>query len=114
MSVYFRVHDNKGNSDVSAGKLYDKYLALADPSDLDSNDVIYKMTLAEWASIGCFTPAAVYFRVHPDKSNRDLNAGRLYDDEFSPVAPGDVPLRGDILLLPATEDEFQVVQDFRP
>lgn len=112
MAIYFRVHEDKHSTDPYAGHLYDKYFGPADPGDLDPSDVIYKMTPAQWEQISRFRPSAVYFLVHPDKSNRDLREGILYDDEFTPVTLADIP-QGDILLLPATQDEFQVVQDWR-
>lgn len=112
MPIYFRVHEDKHSTDPYTGHLYDKHFNPVEPGDLDASDVIYKMTPPQWEQISKFRPSAVYFLVHPDKSNRDLAAGILYDDEFSPVALSDIP-GGDILLLPATQDEFQVVQDFR-
>lgn len=52
---------------------------------------------------------AVYFRIHPDKSNRDLfdEESRLYDAEFREVQPEVV--RSNDVLVTATPDEFEMM-----
>lgn len=52
---------------------------------------------------------AVYFRVHPDKSNRDIfdEDGKLYDAEFKEAQPEDV--HSNDVLVTATPEEFESI-----
>lgn len=52
---------------------------------------------------------ATYFRVHPDKSNRDIfdEGGRLYDANLDEAQPEDV--HGNDILICATPEEFDAI-----
>jgi hypothetical protein len=52
---------------------------------------------------------AVYFRVHPDKSNRDIfdENSQLYDAEFNAVEPESV--HSNDVLVTATPEEFETI-----
>lgn len=52
---------------------------------------------------------SVYFRVHADKSNRDIfdEDGKLYDADLNPAEPEDV--HGNDILICATPDEFDAI-----
>jgi hypothetical protein len=56
---------------------------------------------------------AVYFRVHPDKSNRDVfdSEGKLYDADFNEVEPE--VLHSNDVLVTASPDEFAAILDSR-
>jgi len=59
------------------------------------------------------TAMAVYFRVHPDKTNRDIydEDSHLFDAEFNEVEPEAV--HSNDVLVTATPDEFQAILDGR-
>jgi hypothetical protein len=52
---------------------------------------------------------AVYFRVHPDKSNRDIfdDDSRLFNADFVEVQPDEV--HSNDVLITATPDEFETI-----
>lgn len=52
---------------------------------------------------------ATYFRVHPDKSNRDIfdEDGKLYDADLEEVEPEVV--HGNDILICATPEEFETI-----
>jgi hypothetical protein len=56
---------------------------------------------------------AVFFRVHPDKSNRDLFDADsfLYDADFNEAEPEDV--HSNDVLVTATPEEFEMMLDSR-
>lgn len=56
---------------------------------------------------------AVYFRVHPDKSNRDVfdPLSKLYDADFNTAEPED--LHSNDVLVTATPDEFATILSSR-
>jgi len=51
----------------------------------------------------------VYFRVHPDKSNRDVfdPESKLYDADFNPVEPE--VLHSNDVLVTATPEEYNTI-----
>lgn len=53
---------------------------------------------------------ATFFRVHPDKSNRDLfdPESRLYDSNLNEAKPEDV--HSNDVLITATPEEWDVIQ----
>jgi hypothetical protein len=56
---------------------------------------------------------ATFFRVHPDKSNRDIfdEESRLYDADLNPVEPETV--HSNDILICATAEEFDTIQSAR-
>lgn len=52
---------------------------------------------------------ATYFRVHPDKNNRDLydENGKIYDANLAPAEPEDV--HSNDILICATPEEFDTI-----
>jgi hypothetical protein len=56
---------------------------------------------------------AVYFRVHPDKSNRDVfdPDSKLYDAEFNEAQPED--LHSNDVLVTASPEEFETILSSR-
>lgn len=56
---------------------------------------------------------AVYFRVHPDKNNRDVfdPDSELYDADFNEAEPED--LHSNDVLVTATPDEFAAILNSR-
>lgn len=56
---------------------------------------------------------AVYFRVHPDKNNRDVfdPLSELYDADFNEAEPGD--LHSNDVLVTATPEEFSTIMSSR-
>jgi hypothetical protein len=56
---------------------------------------------------------AVYFRVHPDKNNRDIfdSDGKLYDADFNEVEPE--VLHSNDVLVTASPEEFESILSSR-
>lgn len=118
MRVFFRVHEDTIDSDHTIGELYSEELEQVDPSALDANDVLLKLKASEFRQIQRAAEggvAAIYFRVHEDKSERDPSVGTWYDTSLNEVKwPIKVPEGFKaLILIPVTPEELEITRDAR-
>lgn len=104
--IFFRVH----NGPDDGGTLYDRDFEPADEFDPGPRDLILTASRAQFTKILAAKPTHVVIRVHEDTSNRDIEVGDLYDENYEP-APDSVLWRGNPVLFTVTPEDFMTVLD---